>query len=420
MTPATISRRIAICAFIGGLGGGLVFPILPALGLHLGIPSIMIGLILSANRIARLIFNVPAGHIIGRLGPRLVLSAALLVECAGVLCYSAALHFGDAMWWLLGGRLVFGVGTAFMMVGAQAAVLSLSEREDRGRRTAVVRVAMSAALPTGLLLGGVLADIFSDDAAFLAGAAITLFGGIFAAAFLPPGPGRSRVRASGSMEKGALSSLLTSPNLPFLAAAWGLNLLVFLTMQGVLLTTMVLLVQNRGIHMFGMQAQGTSGLVMAVLVGCSAVAAFVVGRAIDRMPLRATPLLPSLAGMAAGFAVLAVAHTLAITLVGTVLIGLSYNAVTLPMLALLGDAVSHRLHGPAVGVYQFFGDVGGTIGPIAGIEIAANIGLLPLYFAMAALPALAIIIAVWLRGRERMLHATTRRAGTESEPGREC
>jgi len=33
VNPATATRRIAILAFIGGLGGGLVFPILPALGL---------------------------------------------------------------------------------------------------------------------------------------------------------------------------------------------------------------------------------------------------------------------------------------------------------------------------------------------------------------------------------------------------
>jgi len=111
VTPASATRRIAILAFFGGLGGGLVFPILPALGLKLGIPAFMIGLILSANRIARVIFNVPAGHLVGRLGPRLMLGGALCIESVGVLGYSAALHFGHAMWWLLAGRALAGVGT---------------------------------------------------------------------------------------------------------------------------------------------------------------------------------------------------------------------------------------------------------------------------------------------------------------------
>ncbi|HKK14401.1 MAG TPA: MFS transporter, partial [Gammaproteobacteria bacterium] len=49
-TPSALaaSRRIGVVTFIGGLGGGLVFPILPALGLQLGIAGGLIGLILSA------------------------------------------------------------------------------------------------------------------------------------------------------------------------------------------------------------------------------------------------------------------------------------------------------------------------------------------------------------------------------------
>ncbi len=405
MNAAATTRRIAVLALIGGLGGGLVFPILPALGLSLGIPAFMIGLILSANRISRLIFNVPAGHAIGRLGPRVTLSGALLIETVGVLCYSAALHFGAAMWWFLAGRAIFGVGTAFLFVGAQAAVLSLSDTADRGRRTSIVRVALSAAVPAGLVLGGVLADLFTDEAAFLTGAAITLAGAAFAAMFLPGTTGRARAKTAGPSANSGLKSLLAHPNLGILAAAWGFNLLIFLTLQGVLLATMVVLVQKRGIHLFGMQAQGTSGLVMAVIIGCSAVVAFVIGRAIDKAPLRSTLLVPSLAVLAAGFAIIAVAQTLWPLLAGAVLVGLSYNGVTLPMLTLLGDAVSERQHGPAVGVYQFFGDIGGTIGPIAGIEIGTNIGLTPLYLALAAASAIAIPAAVWVLGQERRLPA---------------
>ena len=354
---------------------------------------------------SRLVFNLPAGHLIGRLGPRLTLAGALLVEGVGVLGYSAALHFGNAAWWLLGGRVLFGIGTAFLFVGAQAVVLSLSDKSDRGRRTSVVRVAMSTAMPGGLILGGILADVFSDDAAFLTGAAITISGAIFAAFFLPDTFGPPRDRQADARQPNALSSMLSSPNLPFLAAAWGFNMLIFLTMQGALLSTMVVLVDQRGIHMFGMQAQGTSGMIMAVLIACSALVAFGIGHAIDALRLRSTLLVPSLAGLACGFAVLGQAHTLWVTLLGAVLVGLSYNGVTLPMMALLGDAVSERQHGPAVGVYQFFGDVGGTIGPIAGIEAATKIGLVPLYWTLAALPTFAILIAIWLLSYERRLQA---------------
>jgi len=388
-------------AFFGGLGGGLVFPILPALGLKLGIPAFMIGLILSANRISRVLVNVPAGHLVGRLGPRRMLGGALCIEAIGVLGYSAALHFGHAMWWLLAGRALAGVGTAFLLVGAQAAVLSLSDKSDRGRKTSTVRVAMSAAVPAGLVMGGVLADVFSDDVAFLTGAAIIFAGALFAALFLPRTPRRTNADSALHGGGGRPAGVLSSARRPFIVAAWGFNLLVFLSMQGVLLATMVLLVKDRGIHLFGMQARGTSGLIMAVLIGCSALVAMGIGRAIDRVALRATLVIPSLAALAGGFVVLAEGHTLVLLLVGAVLIGISYNGVTLPMMALLGDATDAHQHGPAVGIYQLFGDIGGTIGPIAGIEIGTKAGLGPLYIIVAGLIALTIPIALWLRARER-------------------
>jgi MFS family permease len=394
-------RLLAFCTFIGGLGGGLVFPILPALGLQLGIPGFMIGLILSANRISRLAFNIPAGRAIGRLGPRITLSGALLLETLGVLSYSAALHFGHAAWWLMAGRAIFGIGTAFLFVGAQTIVLGLSARADRGRKISTVRVAMSAAMPCGLILGGILADLFSNDAAFLTGAAITFTGSLLAALTLPRR--LPQVPSADRAERIGIAALLASPNLPVLAAAWGFNMMIFLIMQGALLSTMVLLVQERGFHLFGMEAQGTSGLIMAVLIGCSALVALGIGRAIDVVPLRSTLLVPALVGLAAGFAVLAVAQTLETALVGAVLVGLSYNGVTLPMMALLGDAVNPRQYGSAVGIHQVFADIGGTMGPVIGIEAGTHLGVAPLYLSIAAVPALALLAALWLRRREARL-----------------
>ena len=412
MNAAAVSRRIAWIVFAGGLGGGLAFPILPALGLQLGIPAVMVGVILSANRISRLFFDSSAGRIVDRLGGRLVLSGALFVETVGVLGYSAALNFGNAMWWLLAGRVIFGAGSAFLLVGAQAVVLSLSERGDRGRRTSSVRIAMGAALPAGLVLGGVLADRFSDDAAFLSGAGVTFAGAVLAAVLIPSTPvvstsgpsasGRRRGEASEPPREGRVTAVMASPGLPLLAAAWGFNFLIFLTLQGALLATLVVLVQQRDLHLFGMQAQGTSGLVMGLLMICSSLMAFAIGRRLDKVELRSIFLVPALAGTAGGFAVLAFAHTLWLLLPGAALVGLSYNGVTLPMMALLGD-VTDRQHGRAVGIYQVFGDVGGAIGPIGGMVLAPTIGLMPLYLILAVLTALAIPAALWLRGRERDL-----------------
>ena len=413
MNLLPLSTLVAIIAFVGGVGGGLVFPILPALGLELGIPGFLIGLILSSNRIARLIFNLPAGRLYHRLGPRLTLTGALLVEAIGMLGFSVALHSSIPAAWLLGGRFVYGIGMAFLLVGTQAAALGNSDKSNRGRQTAAVRVAINIAVPGGLILGGILADLYSDNVAFLAGAIVSFAGAVLAALLLPSGasaPARNGGQASpqepgeappaAESEHGYLA-LFRSASFPALASAWSFNFLIFLTVQGALLSTLVLLIQQRQVSIFGMEAQGTSGIVMAIMVSMAAASAFAVGRAIDAFPLRSTPLVPSLIGLAAGFAVIAMAHTLPLVLLGAAITGLSYNSVTLPMMALLGDAVDERQQGPAVAIFQWCGDVGGTIGPMLGIELATRAGLTALYWLMAAVSALAIVVAVWLRRYER-------------------
>jgi MFS family permease len=396
------SRRVAWVTFIGGLGGGLVFPILPALGLQLGIAGGVIGLILSANRITRLSFAPWAGRMVDRLGGKAPLSVGLLIECLGILGYEAALLFGHPAWWFLAGRAVFGIGSALLLVGAQAAVLGFSEMADRGRHTASVRIALSMGMPGGLVLGGLIADRFSDGAAFLTGAALTALGALVALWLVPGGRFRTEgaLHAGKSSPRTSLRDLLRLPEFPFLASAWGFNLLVFFSVQGVLLATLVLLVERRGFHLFGLAGEGTAGLVMAAMMASSSVLAFLIGRALDRLGLRTVLLLPSLAGLACGFLLLGLAHSLSMTFAGAVLAGISFNGINLPLLALLGDITLPERYGRAVATYQIFGDIGGSLGPILGLEAGLRLGLMPTYLGVAVLLALGVPAVLWVRHHE--------------------
>ena len=403
MDPHKAARRVGVATFVGGLGGGLAFPILPALGMQLGIASFLIGIILSANRVSRLTFDHTAGVLVDRLGGRRPMAWGLCLEALGILGYSAALHFGHPVAWFLAGRIVFGIGSALLIVGAQATVLGLSTQKNRGRLTATVRMALSMGMPGGLVLGGVISDAASDDTAFLVAAGLTLTGAAVAWWLAPdtrPSHPRQRTEArTGMWER--LKALLALPNISILAAAWSFNALIFLCVQGALLATLVVLVGRRDIHLFGMSDQGTSGLIMAVLMACSTIMAFVLGRSIDRMRRRAVLVLPSLVALAAGFAVLAFAQTLGWILVGTILVGGSFNGVTLPMLALLGDVTQQQNYGRAVGIYQVFGDIGGSLGPVAGLEAGVRFGLQPTYLGISGLIVLSWAVAFVVSHAER-------------------
>ena len=398
-----VAPRVGIITFIGGLGGGLVFPILPALGLQLGISSFVIGIIVSANRVSRLAFDSPAGRVVDRLGGRIPLAGGMLIEALGIFFYDVGLQIGHVVAWLLVGRIIFGIGSALLMVGAQAVVLGASRHEDRGRSIAIVRIALSMGMPAGLVLGGLIADLASDSVAFLTGAGLTLAGAVVALVLIPPG---RTVRPPSGGAKGGRSGLASVkgqalPARPVIIASAAFNAMIFLCVQGVLLATLVVLVHVRDMHLFGMHDQGTAGLVMAVMMACSSLLSFTLGRGIDRLPMRTTVVLPALIVLCAGFVLLALAQGLPMLFAGVILIGCSFNGVSLPMLALLGDVTDPDRYGHAVGVYQMFGDVGGSIGPMLGLVAGAQIGLLPTYFGLAALIGVSSLVALWRAGREK-------------------
>ena len=258
---------LAALGFTGGLGGGVVFPILPLAGQALGIAPAMIGLILSLNRITRLGINPITGHLVDRFGARWPLVIGLLVEGLATLCFTTGLASTHATAWFLLGRALWGVGSSLLMVGSLTAALIVSAASERGRATALVRMALSFGVPAGLLLGGLVADLASARAAFMSASFIT-FSGMVGAYFIAPrqmsaaAPGRDRPRAPSNL---AVLRDLLRPGPLYIV--WLFNFIVFFSAQGVILSSLVLIVQARHLMLPGLNAEGSSGALMAVMLG---------------------------------------------------------------------------------------------------------------------------------------------------------
>lgn len=389
----SISRRTAIVTFFGGIGGGVVFPILPTLGLRLGLSSLLVGLILAANRLTRLGVNPVVGSLIDRYGGKWPITAGLLIEGVGALAYVGALHYPHPAAWFLIGRVIWGVGSSLLFVGALGAVLAASQHNNRGMATARVRSAISLGIPAGLLIGGVLADVVSADAAFAAAAALSFAAGLAAATALP----RIRPRSQRAAESHSNKALLRRRGL---RAIWGYNALVFFSVQGVLLATLVVLIERRGLYVAGLGAEGSAGVMMAVLMIWRAIAALAVGRYLAKSERRTLLLLPALALLAAGFALLGFSHALPLLVIALLLIGAGTGAITIPLLTLMGDRVPDTQRGRATAIYQVFGDAGGSAGPIVGLSSAVHYGFVPVYLALAALLLLTLPLAAALRRTE--------------------
>lgn len=124
-------------------------------------------------------------------------------------------------------------------------------------------------------------------------------------------------------------------------------------------------------------------------------ATLAVARLSDRLANRATLLVPSLGLFAAGFLVLAFVPTLAGAVVGGVLVGVGNGGTSPTLLAYLGDISLETDIGKLGGVYNTFGDLGGTVGPVVALSVAARAGFTVEYAACVAVVGLAGVL-VWV------------------------
>ncbi|MDZ7702638.1 MAG: MFS transporter [Halobacteriales archaeon] len=381
--------------FFGGLAGGVAFPTLPQLGVLLGISPFLVGLILSINRFARLLMSTPAGAIIDSMGTRRPMVAGFTVQGLAPFGYAVALYADQlpltAAQIFLASRVLWGLGSAFVFVGAFSTITHVTNPDNRGRWTGYMRGGQSLGFPSGLIFGGLFADAFGYTAAFLAAGVAGLFSAVVAFWVIPDvSPtlgGQVGIRDIPGLVGGDHRILTVGV----------VNFVVRFLFAGVLLSTVVLYAGRHGIRIGAFSETGVSGIVMAVSVVFASVTTVFVGRYSDGLENRALVTVPALALLAGGFLVLAFWPSLLGALVGVALIGTGVGGTNPPLLALLGDISPEDDVGKLGGVYNVFGDLGSTAGPLVALPVATSLGFLTEYAASAALVVLtAGLVAVTL------------------------
>ncbi|MFB6219292.1 MAG: MFS transporter [Halobacteriaceae archaeon] len=386
----SVAASLVAGVFLGGVGGGVAFPTLPTLGTVLSISPAVVGVILSANRFTRLLVNTPAGSILDRMGTRRPMIAGFAVQAMAPFGYIAGLHAPE--WGLssagvfVAARVLWGVGSAFVFVGAFSTITHVTTPENRGKWTGYMRGGQSLGFPTGLVVGGLVTDAFGYDAAFAVAGSAGVVATAVAAAVLPDL--RADVDTVGLRE---LPGLLDDRRV---GAVAGVNFLVRFLFAGVLLSTVVLYASTNDIGLGSLSGVGASGVVMAASVVAASVATVLVGRYSDGVANRASVTVPALALLGGGFVVLALRPTLAGTMAGVVLVGLGVGGTNPPLLAYLGDISPAEDVGKLGGAYNVFGDLGSTLGPLLALPLAADVGFLLGYLGCAALVVVAAGLVV--------------------------
>jgi len=356
-------------------------------------------LVLSTNRLIRLVSNTPAGILYDRFGHRKLYLAGLWLAVLSTAGYAVSRSLGP----LLLARILWGLSWSLILVGAYTIILDTTTPDNRGSVMGTFQMAYFSGGGLGLLFGGVVTDLMGYRPAFWLCALISLLGAVLATALLPETSRREDartpdlssvlrtfwmgVRALAATGKevirrsfgllGGHSSLASGRVSPLLAGSLT-SFAVYFVGNGVLMSTLAYYIQ---------QAIGDSVVLGPVVLGVSMVSGGLLssralfsillapfsGKLSDRIAERRHLVLGGFGLQVLGFALLASPMSrLPLALAGGVALIASGGGIVAPALAAW---VADRAEGPnqsaSMGMYATGGDGGSAAGPLVAYAVAA-------------------------------------------------
>lgn len=138
---------------IMALGLSIMAPALPLFGRTFGVGAAMVGSLVSAYAVGRLILDLPAGHLVDRVGRRPVLLTSAIVVAVAALLAATAGNFAQLIAW----RVLQGAGSGLFTTAAMAAMADLGGTVHRGRALSMFSGAFLIGSSLGPSIGGIVA-----------------------------------------------------------------------------------------------------------------------------------------------------------------------------------------------------------------------------------------------------------------------
>lgn len=410
---------VSIVVALSLLGDQLLYAVLPVMHEAMGIPVTAIGLILSANRLVRLVTNSLSGYVIDRFGRRWPFIGSLLLGGLTTIAYGVL----SGVWVFLIARLLWGTAWSFLRIEGLSTALDVATDDTRGRMMGIFQSISRLGGATAMLAGGFLTDAIGFRLTFIGFGIVTCLATLMAYAEM-----------AGRDTSGAAPSDIPTPHPPVdpsssgagpadnmaalgatrKAAYWRLAVLswstfsTLLVIGGLVSSTLGYLLQQR----FGMSANiGSVTIGMASLTGIllggrgflDLAIAPLAGSLSDRwgrhrLVLMALPAGALLVGL------YSLMHILVAITVITFLVFLCSITLNVTFNAIAGDIAPPDKRSMFLSLFVTFQDLGAALGPLLGYWIAPRFGLSWMYIAGAVILGIAsllYLITFRLEGRGR-------------------
>lgn len=392
-TPRRMILALTPGVMLAGISAGIAFPILPSVGLKVGLSIPFIGLVLAANRIVRVIVGPVVGNLIDRFGGRRAMLLGLAMQVVGMVLFILGVTTPFPGAFFLCGRIVHGLGSAGSFVAASALSLHGGGPAHAGKVGGAVRASIQLGVPLGLVSGGFLSDWLNEAWTFGIGALGLLVSALVAFFLVPDLRVHAAKRASIVV---ALKEMAGSP----LSAIGLLGFASAFAGSGMVLTTTSLLVHTYKLTVFGLPERATASVLMGWLVVSEALAMPWLGRLGDRKDAHALIATGGLAFTVPALVLLAFATRVPTVAIGMALLGVGVAGLGPSLLALVGRFVAPERVGLGVGALQVTTDIGGALGPLVGSALFTGSLLTP-YLVAAGVSALLLPAGWWLLRAKR-------------------
>ena len=387
-----------------------------ALPTHLedaGIALANVGLMLSANRLIRIVINGPCGVIIERIPRRRMAVPALFLGACSSLLYTV-----PGFWPLLIGRLMWGTAWAGIWLSASAMALDISGDDNRGRFVGRLQMWYFVGIGISSLVGGALTDWLGYGDTFKVCFALALLMAVGWWIMLPETQFHRAGGAHLSSEPGGIApSGEAGAALPLLTAILllGVNWLIFL---GVLGSVLPLLLKERigeTAHLAGLViplATFTGALYasnQAVSLLVSPLSGWVSDVSQQRWGLVVAAMVLGIGAMA-----LTAIGTGMVIVLATMLGAVATSALQTQVMTLIGDYSRANQRGRMLGLLNTVGDMGSAGGPLLAYALLPVIALEGIFWVATATLVLALPWTLWIARQEPR---TVRAPGWPPPPG---
>ena len=383
-----VNRRVVLSIWLPSgcmaLSRGLIMPVLPFFALSFEAGYSLVGLVLAAEGLGNLLFDVPAGMATRRFGQKRTMMAGGL----GMAAMSAAMFQARSLLELLAYALLAGAFMALWNISRHTYMTDVVPVAQRGRIYSTFGGIGRITSFAGPLLGGLAAEALGLRVPFLLVALLRLAGLAAAALWVREGSGPR----GGSLSAGQalrVQAQVLKAHWKVLASAG----------SGQLCGQMIRSARSAVIPLYAAEVLGLGtgavGLMLSLSYALDMLMFVPAGQIMDRRG-RKYAYVPSFLLQSAAMAVIPLTGsfwTLALT---TMVLGIGNGLGSGTMLTLGADLSPDRGRGEFLGLWRFVGDSGSAAGPLAVGEVAEVAGLHTAPLVIAAVGVLGAVLLATL------------------------